>query len=295
MVEDLGPADSVYDFLYVDSRRLGLLLSQFGTDGVLTELSRTADEAAETGGGVSIKIARLEQKNTGKSGLIRRFDPRWLVPLTFLDQAEGWIQRNLSKATLGQIILLKVGVGISDVSFMKKLWEAPWVQRAIADSIPQDDTQQPSAQNRSARRRDERGAKKPPNEQIDLTAMVGTIMGMMPHAVQSTFATGDGHILWGTLTDEYLIGSAADLLLKHGTSIAGEWYVVAVIDALPDGLQFDELRARVELERESSQMSMIMQHFKPMLQLGFSRPAHAYGVTPLIIMREIKSLWENET
>lgn len=290
MAADQEQTDSVYDFLYVDSRRLGLLLSQFGTDGVPTELVRSAEENAETSGELSIKFAKLGKKDSGKSSLTRRFDPRWLIPLTFLDEAQDWMQRDLSQASLGQLILLKVGIGVQDVGFMKKLWDAPWVQHAIAASIPQDNLPNQEA-NRASRRREERQVRKPPAKEPDLTALVGTLMGMMPHAVQSTFVTGEGKVLWGTLSDDHLVGSATDLLLKHGTSISGEWYVVAILDAMPNGTNFEELRSRVDIEQSSSQIYSIMQHFKPMLDLGFSRPSHAYGVTPLVIFREIGNLW----
>ncbi|PZR37176.1 hypothetical protein [Caulobacter segnis] len=284
MAADLEQTDSVFDFLYVDHRRLSILLTQFGVDGVLTELVRGSEDAAETGGGVSLAVGKADHKRSGKTSLARKFDPRWLLPLNFLDTAQGWLCPDVIDARVGQLVLLKVGVGVIDVGFMKRLWEIPFVQQSIAATIPQENLADLPV-NRAARRRDKSGPKG--TDTSPLTDFVGSLMGMMPHAVQATFVTEKGEVLWGTLDEEHLTGSATDIMLKHGHTLAGEWHLVGILDAMPKGSSFEELRNRVEIEQSGSQLFGILQHFGPMLELGYSRPPHAYGVTPLIVMRAI--------
>ena len=53
MAQDPEKGDSVYDFLYVDARRIAVFLSQFGQYGHLTSLTRAELEASSTSGGLN--------------------------------------------------------------------------------------------------------------------------------------------------------------------------------------------------------------------------------------------------
>src|SRR4051812_39282654 len=112
MAQGQSGDDSVYDFLYVDARRIGLLLSQFGQEGVLTELTRHAQTDSETGGGLDLKIVKMDSTEGETKALTRRFDPQWLLPLRFLDLAKEMLVRDVSKAGIGQLILASGSLGI---------------------------------------------------------------------------------------------------------------------------------------------------------------------------------------
>lgn len=287
MAHDREQADSVFDFLYADLPRLGTLLTQFGDDGVLTELTRQTDDTTEAGGMLGPRWANLNSKDGARKSLSRKFDPRWIVPLRFLDVAQGMLHSDITTAALGQLVITEGAVGITDLGMIKTLWGDQFVRSTIAASIPQENIEA-AMPNRQERRR--QGQKTvATSRQPDMSDFVGALLSMLPHAVQATLFTSDYQQLWGTLSPESINGSSADLLLKHGTAIAGRWHMVSILDALPATADPDPLQYYAREIQKLTPIGQILGNITPVLEAGFSRPILAYGVTPLIIMRKIDS------
>jgi hypothetical protein len=114
--------DSVFDFLYCDSSRIGSFLAQFDDSGHLKEVRQreTASKGrkrgfevsvgggamlAGTGGSGSLGIKRAPSEE-GSEGSERVYDPLWANVLTFLDSLaiNDLLADDISKAGIGQFI-----------------------------------------------------------------------------------------------------------------------------------------------------------------------------------------------
>jgi hypothetical protein len=99
------------------------------------------------------------------------------------------------------------------------------------------------------------------------------------------FASESGR-LWSTIDPAYVVGSASDLHLKHGLTIAGTWHLVGILDCLPSIAATPDISGRVVGDKDNEFSDalkvMLREH-----RLLMGRPSDCYGVTPLIIMREM--------
>jgi hypothetical protein len=201
--------DSVYDFLYVDAKRIASFLSQFDQYGHLTSLTRTASDTSASGGGLNIHVAKLDTSSTAQTTQTRQFDPQWLAPLSFLDQAQqrGMIVRGLANAGIGQFILASGALRVLDASFMKDAWSLPTISRTIRAAAPPH---------------------KGPKPAVNPLDLMMDLLKVLPHPVQAQL-DGPDFSLWCGLSPDSLITSPSDLMLKHGARIAGEWNILGIL------------------------------------------------------------------
>lgn len=86
-----------------------------------------------------------------------------------------------------------------------------------------------------------------------------------------------------------LIGGSSDLTLKQGVKIAGEWHVVGILDCLPGEPNTDERQiGRICGGGDNIFSSGAIALWRE-LGLVFGRPDDCFSVTPIMIMREVKS------
>jgi hypothetical protein len=263
--------DSVYDFLYVDNRRIGLLLSQFGEDGVLTELTRTSGVDSESSGGLDLKVVQAGHKEAATTGLSRTFDPRWLLPLRFLDVAQSLINREAVKAGIGQVVLVAGDLWVIDLSILKNMIGDPALSKLLLkpEKAPA-------------------GPRQVKNAGQDSMSFGMAVMKVMPHAIQARLTSSNASF-WASLSEDGLTTGPADLFLKHGLKIAGEWSMVGILDAIPDeNLHPTQLNVQAAIDAANlgayaGGLAMMTPHIRPIL----GRPAQAYGITPLLVFREV--------
>lgn len=118
----------------------------------------------------------------------------------------------------------------------------------------------------------------------------------MPHAIQAHLLLDDGNTVWFTLSQDSLVGQSSDLMLKHGSYVPGQWAVVGVLDAMPQnkpkegekplGLN-DAEQAVVKLAE--TQIGSLTARLSPVARRLLGRPDHTFGVTPLLIFRDVGS------
>jgi len=148
--QDAAATDSVFDFLYHDSRRIGSFLSQFDNNGLLTGLSHgeTAARGSKRGyklgiggelpllGGAKVDFER-EPAELGSETLERSYDPFWTNALTFLDvlSEKALIKPQIEQAALGQFVLARGQLTVLDMTMMKDAWAMETVQQAAQQSI----------------------------------------------------------------------------------------------------------------------------------------------------------------
>lgn len=305
--EEPAKSNSVYDFLYCDHGRLGSLLAQFNSFGALRELTHRQSVSSSTGGtsqeSVKAKIPTIAEGDLGSSsnhsmgeeeGRDSVYDPRWVNALNFLDEitARGLLVDNLSKAGIGQLVILTGELAVFDMSLFEKMWAQPAIKKAIIAAERPQDTQHGG--NRQQRKAAEKlkGKKGTPSE----AEIASELMGILPHSVQGAVYTDDIQT-WFTLDPANLTVKSSDMFLKHGLSPDGAWTVIGALDAFPDdtnelssnlsGLSNENLHQMAASTR-LSQMAYLLG--LPMLHpikglLG--RPPEAYGITPLAIVRAI--------
>jgi hypothetical protein len=236
MARSRGKAASVYDILYADAKRIGLLLSQFGSEGVLTELTRATNTSSETGGGIDIKIVKGDQKEGEKSELTRRFDPQWLIPLIFLRETQSMLVGDITKARIGQFVLMSGALTILDLSILRLLWDVPFVQSSIAAGAKSEDMTAITALTRHDRRaaRARGSAASTKNPALEYVQNILNVVKVMPHGILANLVDKYKREFWCSLREDALIVPSSDLMLKHGTTMSGEWSAVGILDAVPD-------------------------------------------------------------
>ena len=277
MARGQSKEDSVYDFFYVDSHRIGVLLSQFGEDGILTELTRATDLSGESGGGINIQIAKYEGKESSKTSLGKRFDPQWLMPLLFLDAAQDWIKRDFQKAGMGQLVLISGDLSVRYTKLLQNIWALDSTKKTALQSLDLTlETHRPNA-----------------SEQEKEKARLATeasmeMISVMPHQTQAVVSF-DKKNFWSTLIDDFVIGGVANLPLKHGPEVSGTWSMVGILDALPDTVHVEKFPPLADVlntdnpEFIRKMLKSVMQSTRNLL----GRPPEMYGITPLLIFREI--------
>jgi hypothetical protein len=82
------------------------------------------------------------------------------------------------------------------------------------------------------------------------------------------------------------------MFLKHGTTIAGEWAVMGVLDALPDldssgDVTESGIAGAIGTGALEGPFGQMMRTLIPIMRPMLGRPFKAYGITPLLIFRKV--------
>ena len=109
---------------------------------------------------------------------------------------------------------------------------------------------------------------------------------MLPHSIQAVLR---GEItVWCCLQGGGMTTPVDDLLLKHGVAVHGKWSLLGILDAVPDsGVLADDPPVGPE-----DSMATLMRALAPLARQVLGRPPDHYGVTPLLIFREIGQVVE---
>jgi hypothetical protein len=292
-VSDQPESDSIYDFLYHDARRIASFLSQFEKDGHLTNtvltrgIAEASNESFANTGGVGLHtlltLSASGTENTGRTDseqAAKTYDPLWLNSLALLDylEARSLINRKVHGSKLGQFALITGKLIVVDIAMIRAVLVskrgAQHIAKAVVESQAKD---QPVLAQRSKKER---------AEELSLaTDMVQAMVETIPAGVAMQLV-GDDFGIWSTLTAAGMTGSVDDHLLKHGGAPSGEWNVLGIIDALPDSeVTVTESAGESigEIESATQLMATLFTSLRPKL----GRPAKFYGMTPLLVFREV--------
>jgi hypothetical protein len=294
--QDEAAPDSVYDFLYHDSRRIASFLSQFDNNGLLTGLtqgdsvSKGAKRSKKIGIGGDVPIIgggniefELGPGEVGSQTLERVYDPFWTNARLFLDvlTERNMIHRDLDAANIGQFVLATGYLSIQDLAMFKEAWKAPSVQRMVkGGTLAGKKTGNMTAAQKAEAR-----------EQQANTDLFLDMIQVMPHSVHARLLTsGEGaSLVWCTLNQEHLVAPASDITLTYGATMAGEWSIVGILSAAPEYLTPD-LNQQFDAENFGLMESIVGQLSKllaPIVRVSLGRPAAAHAMTPLLIFREV--------
>jgi hypothetical protein len=302
--QDDQPNDSVYDFLYHDVRRVGSFLAQFDEAGHLQQVTQSESatrgqsrgfrfaaggEVAQVGSG-HIDVSRTPLSGASE-GSERVYDPLWTNARALLDylQEREMVQRNLAEVRIGQFVLVSGTLAVLDLPMLQQLWEVPIVQATIKSGVPAAAPQLQTGQprNRSDRRRDNRKPTVHPTIAEDPVGFMIGLIKYLPHLIQARLKTNDNIAIWCSLREESLVVSSADLVLKHGTVLTGTWTIVGILDAMPEHL--DPQSPDPSSVLDDAPLAHPARTLGPLVRQLMGRPAQAYGITPLLIFREVSA------
>ena len=292
------PSEPVRDFLYHDARRIGSFLAQFEVHGLPQQVKATesvgqvqATKTVMTAGAKVPLVAHgqgsvdITTTDDTRDAAERTYDPFWTNARSLLEylNAHNLIQNDVRQARIGQFVAVSGSLMIVDLSMMKGLWASPEVKTlALEGAIANQLHARSSVVKNEAKKEAEKSV-----------SMLLRALDVMPHQIQGRIVADHGSITWFTVQQENLVGSASDLLLKHGIGVAGEWTVLGILDALPDNTgpnsnvgESPHGVVNVAAEFASHPFGQILVPLSAMArQIG--RPQNAYGLTSLMIFREI--------
>jgi hypothetical protein len=285
--------DSVYDFLYHDARRVGSFLGQFDPNGHLQGVQTGAETGRSTeskatmrmGAGVATLVSAggdyegKESQHWDKKGQ-RTFDPLWMNALAFLDYLtqSDLIVRDINKARIGQFILISGELRVKDFSLIKSIWSSPDVRKQLIEN-----RQAQKAVQKAVGDADPKAGETPQG----LTAVVLDIISNLPHGTQASIRATSQTEVWGSLKIDGMTSAASDLVLTHGSQVAGQWSLVGILDACPDPDEESKFEFPKVDEGDLEGLRKMTSGIADLARNVLGRPKGAFGVTPLLIFREI--------
>ena len=305
--QDEPETNSVFDFLYHDSRRVGSLLAQFDQNGLLKEIKQSEHASKGTGrgfsfsGGASTPLTggghlgiEVSPKEGGGESLERIYDPFWANAREFLNVLEdnNLILRDVESAGLGSIVLISGSMGIIDLGMLKSMWSLPTVQRKIHEGATEGNDEPEPANRKERLAQERRNKNKSKPELDDDTQLLIEMMPTFPHSLNAMIS-GEGMSAWATLSEEFFVGHGSDIILKHGLSIPGQWHMLGILDAQPDLGDLDSTIAAADNFQADYFSQSVIGNFAgvmaPIVRALLGRPASSYGMTPLLIFREVSN------
>ncbi|WP_162798853.1 hypothetical protein [Paracoccus indicus] len=291
---------SVYDFLYHDGRRIASFLAQFDSSGALTQitegrhvekatgdLSRLEGSASAMGLAKGLISSTADIRKRTQDDVMRVYDPTWANAREFLDLAEGagLIQRDVSTASVGQLVLCQGSLTVKNLQLLTSIWSSPSAKKMMADGVKQNSVP-PLGRN----------GQKDPNLRALHDAAVQAAKTMrngldlfmdlvptFPHTVQATIS-GD-EAVWCSLLPDGLTFDPSDITLKFSKHLPGTWSAIGILDALPDEQPDGDIKQVDYLS--GAAMAKLDDAITPMIRMFLGRPYEAYGITPLLVFREI--------
>lgn len=273
MAPESQSTESLFDILYTDRERLTLYLSQIDPNGVLTGFKTSSVDgssiSSDVKGNIGVAGFAYNGKTNNQDSLERSYDPAAALPIQVLNglDEKNFIHRDINKTPIGSLILNSGYLSLFDTSFALTLW--PFLQKKIDFR----------AMAQSANNGSNGHGKKITVE--DITEIVKAIIEKIPQPIHMILS--NEHKIWGTLSDSGFMSPPNDLFLKHKNIIPGKWYVLGILDTLNERSEFDASG----LQTFGGQLLRGVQDLFGHMISMFGRPDDAYGITPLIIFREV--------
>ncbi|MEE3625416.1 hypothetical protein UCD39_15685 [Nitrospirillum sp. BR 11752] len=279
----------VYDFMYHDARRVASFISQMEPGGHLLSMKQSSQEMLSKSnrrlysGSFSSMFglkADLEKISGGQSiaSFERVYDPLWGNAINFIKYLEGMklIHESIHNANIGQFVSFSGILKILDLKMLKDAWGMPNVISQIIIGNTSSMTEQ----------------------QIKENELASDIIKLFPLTLQAyMYEPGENFSAsWMNLDPECMVVPADNIIMKYGVTVQGTWKVIGIKDAYVDtvesnDLTFDSIRGRkwedIASERHSTVIAIFAEILSSMARKGLGRPKIYYGITPILIYREI--------
>jgi len=278
---ELRENSSVFDFFYQDSRRVGSYLAQFDPSGHLLSIKQTEhietstqqDAGGEIGGSAFIAKGKAQFSDrvisASKDAAERTFDPLWTNAITLLTylQQKNLVKRDISEARIGNFVLCEGEFLIADTSFLQKFYT--------------------TSEKQNHARANTRGINGQPLSESDFNLQLAAFQNL-PQQIQIHLSSDTGKI-WSLLQPEYMTVPAGEIMMKHGAVVEGKWHILGIKDGEPTKSVDNFLEIQKKLSTAYPLHPFINEtlttsHF---VRGWVGRPIECYGVTPILIFREI--------
>jgi hypothetical protein len=267
--------DCIYDFIYLDTKRLTSFLAQLDDDGVLMSIKRTRhiEEEQKNLGSVGVNVATratTEDNATIGKQSERHYDSSTVALYSVIDRLDelGFIKKGISATAMGQLLLCSGTITFQDIRMMRDLWDP-----IMKMFINQQANQAGNKTNKSLLQNKTKEAE-----------YIKSILSALPHALLMTLFS-EGRSLWSSLEEEHLKINSDDITLKHGANFAGTWHVLGILDAKPDY----EMESSTVPHKTGNELFDGMTEILSVIRTTLGRPANAYGITPVAIFRTVSA------
>ena len=279
--EDLQ-AVSVYDFLYRDTQRIDLLLAQFEGVGTPREHTRVAEESKSSSkdeqkrrsvGYSSFvpwekKNSELSRGGTRSSGSVT-YDQSTINTLTLLDHlySNSMIQRDVTKAGIGQIVLTSGILSVFDYSLFESIYKIKAFRSFFRSLMDSSYTDNPEIRKMM-----------PKEEYISLTAETARFNRSLRFYLAS-----ERHLFCGSMDKDGFAPSPESLLMDYRNYSLGEWFLLGTLDQRPQ----EEEQSK---DSPPNPITGLIQIYHAYVHNALGKPEDAYALTPLMIFREVKPI-----
>jgi hypothetical protein len=267
--------DCIYDFIYLDTKRLASFLAQLDDDGILLSIKKTRhiEDELKVLGSVGINVATrasTESNETIGKQSERHYDSSSTALYSVIDRLDelGFIKKRINDTAMGQLLLCSGTITFQDIRMMRNLWDP--VMKLV---ISQEAGQGGNKQNKALL-----------NNKTKEAEMMKSIISALPHALLMTLMS-EGKSLWSSLEEEHLKINSDDITLKHGATFAGQWHVLGILDAKPD----DEMEQSAIPPTAGNGLFEGMVGMLSAIRIFLGRPTNAYGITPVAIFRTVSA------
>lgn len=271
MAQNSQSTESIFDFLYIDTYRINSYYAQLNGFGALSGLKMsdntiTTQLKEATIGVPTVTGGKLSHTDVVTNIGERDYDPSPSMPIDVINRLDelGFIGHALNDNNIGGLVLLEGRLGISDISLLKDM--ADIMLKQFAEDKSKLET------NPSKR-------KKIYDQEIKGNQHISDFLKQIPYSLEARLIA-DSDEVWMTLNRDEIIGNAYEINFKHGDFLSGNYYVLGVLDAIPND-NYSNSQHQNELK---TAVSIMLQELKNVM----GRPNSCYGVTPVAIFRVIK-------
>lgn len=264
MAQESQNVDCIYDFIYLDSKRLTSFLAQLDDDGVLLSIKNTNKVEDEKNSLLSAGVnmgtrASKESNETVSEQSERHYDSSVSVLYSAMDKLNdlGFIRKNINDTAIGQLLLCSGTITFQDIRMMRNLWDP--MMKFVANL--------------------EQGNHKQKQEKQKEMELYKSIFEALPHALLMTFMS-ENECLWSSLEEEHLKINSDDITLKHGANFAGQWRMLGILDAKPNGKSENTTPPAIGNPFFDG-LVQVLDSIREMI----GRPSTYYGITPIAIFR----------
>ena len=265
------------DFLYADHERVASIISQIEGVGALVGYERNYEKEKLSRGSVKAKLPltsgeKSEGANYNKQ-LRQEYDPLWVNSKKLVELVSEKSNASISELGYGKLVSVSGKLVCLDQSFINDLLKSDAVIESIAQGVELDQST--------------RSSKAQKKEKNDLATTVRDFLQSLPLGIVFILFAED-NAFWFNVKRDYLALQALDIPLKFPLAIGGQWHVTGLVDAIPQ----DHANILPTIEGTGNKLvlpqmfAVLTQLIIPLVGL-FGRPTDCYGLSPVVIHREI--------
>lgn len=276
MAQESQNIESIFDFFYLDNPKIKSFYAQLNGLGALNTLKNTSQigdtrKLEATVGVPAAAGGKMGNDHTVNTTSEHLYDGLPTMPREMINRLDelGFIQKDLSPENLGDLVLVQGYLNITDIEVMKGVID-PTIKFTL-NSMP----------NTTAAHKEKR---KKFEATID---PVIEFMKNVPFALSCNLfvpseSNDDLTQVWMSLAREDMSSVIHDINFKHGEKLAGKWYVLGIVDAIPNSMDSSNI-----VLPNSGEMEQFKKAMSEMMKM-FGRDDEAYGMTPIAIFRVLK-------